>query len=186
MCIRDRNHGVLEREAGALLGLGERHGPREFAREILQADLGADETRDHLGTVLANDRDDPRLVLECEGREGDVDYDFAAVSAQEREIGTTAYRPRNRVPGILVAFGDVRFAVRGWHEHLDSLANELLARVASQDRNEFVHVADHAVVVDDDDPVGHDVEQLVPGKRTIFEVGHDVLTLVEEQDPPDR
>ena len=55
------------------------------------------------------------------------------------------------------------------------LTNELVARVAGQDREALVHVTDYAVLVNEGNPVGQYLKQVVPGEGIIFQVAHDAL-----------
>ncbi len=80
-----------------------------------------------------------------------------------------------RVPGEFVATRAVSISVPGLHEHLEGLADELAARVAGQDPETFVRVADHAVLVDEGDPFGHDLEQVVQGEMRSSEVAHGAI-----------
>ena len=147
-------HVVLEREAEALLAIRERLGGSKLGGDGVQLDLGADVLCCFLGAVVADCHDGPRLAVKYERREGGVDRDLTAVLAQELEAQVARHCPRDRVPGELAAMRDVAISVPGRHEHLDGLADQLVARVAGQGLEAFVRVADHPVLVDVGDPVG--------------------------------
>ena len=73
---------------------------------------------------------------------------------------------------------DVCISFRRRHEHLDGLTDQLVARVASQDREALVRVTDHAALVDEGDPVGQHLKQVDPGEGIIFQVAHYALAPV--------
>jgi hypothetical protein len=63
--------------------------------------------------------------------------------------------------------------VSGLQEYVYGLADKEVARAAGQDLEAFVHMRDHAVLVDEGDPVGQYLEQAVQGKGKILDVVHD-------------
>jgi hypothetical protein len=67
-------------------------------------------------------------------------------------------RARARVLGKRAVTFGVSISVSGLHEHVEGLADELVARVAGQGPETFVRVADLAELVDEGDPVGHGLE----------------------------
>jgi hypothetical protein len=48
------------------------------------------------------------------------------------------------------------------HEYLNGLTNELVARVASQDREALVRMTDYSVLVDEGNPVRQHLKKVVP------------------------
>ena len=67
---------------------------------------------------------------------------------------------------------DVCISFRRRHEHLDGLTDQLVARVASQDREALVRMTNCAVLVDEGNSVGQHLKQVVPREGIIFQVAN--------------
>jgi hypothetical protein len=119
-------HVVLEGEAKALLALRERLG----SGQRMSLELGANLLRCSPDAVVADHRYNPLLAVKAEGRKGDVDREFVAVAAQEREIQAGTHLSRARLPRVLAAMCDMLTSSSRRHEHLNGLTNEFVARVA--------------------------------------------------------
>lgn len=61
------------------------------------------------------------------------------------------------------------------NENFNGLADEFVVSTAGQYPEALIHVANHAVLVDDDELVGQHLEQVVPSKRVIVEAVHETL-----------
>ena len=82
----DRGHVVLERTSKAPVADREQFRARQHggSGELLGPD--SREVRFAARAVVTNRRDHPRLAVDLEGGEGDVDRQLASVSAHEREF----------------------------------------------------------------------------------------------------
>jgi len=115
-----------------------------------------------------NCHDSPRLAVKCERREGGADRDLAAVLAQELEAQVARHRSRARVPGELARCATRPSRYRDGTSISTAWPTSSSRGVAGQSLEAFVRLADHAVLVDEGDPIGQHLEQVVPGKGRIL------------------
>ena len=79
---------------------------------------------------------------------------------------------------------DATISVPGRHEHLDGLADELVARVTGDRREVLVDVANDPALVDEGDAVRQHVEQVVPGEGLLVQIVHNSPALGPNQPYP--
>jgi GNAT superfamily N-acetyltransferase len=134
-----------------------------------QLHVSASALEGSLHAVVADGAEHPRLALEDEWRDCEVDWQLTAVLAEHREVEVAPDERGLGIDRVLATHHELHVAQPGRNEHLDVLSHQILTGVARHRRQMVVDVVHHAPPVQESDAVWQRFEESIPGNRMLIE-----------------